>query len=588
MSKKLPLEWNLKQLYKSANDPKIEKDIAEIEQIQSDFAKRFDVEEKPYLTNKDELLVALTEYDLMLVKLSQCKPLLYFFSYRDTDSQDTEITSKLNLYSDRINNSHNKIIFFKNSLGHIVESLQKEILTDTRFSKYKYFLTRVFEYKHRLSVPEEKIMSLKSLPAYDMWVDMNKKALGRATVKWNGKEIPLSQASNIVLQLDKASDRAKLAKIIIVARKEVAVFSESEINAVITNKKINDSLRNFVEPYDSTVIKYANKPETVVNLVKEVTESYKISHEFYRLKAKILKMPKLNYWDRAASFGKINKKFTFGESVDLLKKIFDELNPLYAKKLEDYVANGQVDVYPKQGKVGGAYCRGSYIEPSFVLLNHTDDFKSFKTFAHEMGHAFHTILSRKQEPMYFEYSTAMAEVASTLFESIAFEAVFDSLSQKEKIYALHDRISGDVSTIFRQIACFQYELDIHKTIRSKGYLSKEELALMHNKHMSKYLGSAVRLIPDDGYLFVDWSHLRRFFYVYSYAFGLLVSKALFRRYKADKSYWKEIEKFLSAGGKDTPENILLEIGIDVSKKDFWQEGLAEIKSDIDLLKKLQK
>ncbi len=588
MSKKSNLEWNLRRLYKSATDPKIEKDLLEIEQLQSDFAKRFDDEEKSYLTNKDQLLVALKEYDLMLAKLSQCKPLLYFFSYRDIDSRNVEITSKLNLHSDRINNSHNKIIFFKNSLGHIAENLQKDILNDQRFSKYKFFLTRIFEYKHRLSVPEEKIMSLKALPAYDMWVDMNKKALGRASVNWNGKVIPLSQATNIVLQLDKASDRAKLAKVIAVVRKEIAVFSESEMNAVVTNKKINDNLRNFVEPYDSTVIKYANKPETVANLVSQVSKANKISHEFYKLKARLLKMPKLNYWDRSASLGKINKKFTFGESVDLLKKVFGELNPLFTETLVNYIANGQLDVYPRQGKVGGAYCRGSYVEPSFVLLNHTDDFKSFKTLAHEMGHAFHTVLSRKQEPMYFEYSTAMAEVASTLFESIAFEAVFDSLSPKEKICALHDRINSDISTIFRQVACFEYELDIHKTIRSKGYLCKEELAIMHNKHMSKYLGSAVKLIPDDGYLFVDWSHLRRFFYVYSYAFGLLVSKALLRRYKADKSYWKEIEKFLSSGGKDTPENILLEIGIDVNGADFWQEGLEEIKEEITLLKRLVK
>lgn len=119
-------------------------------------------------------------------------------------------------------------------------------------------------------------------------------------------------------------------------------------------------------------------------------------------------------------------------------------------------------------------------------------------------------------------------------------------------------------------------------------MSKEELADAHNRNMQAYLGPVFKLERDDGYMFVQWSHLRRFFYVYSYAYGLLVSKALLRRYRKDKSFWKKIEQFLSAGGKDSPENILKEIGIDVSKPDFWKEGLKEIEDDIKKLERLTK
>ncbi len=190
--------------------------------------------------------------------------------------------------------------------------------------------------------------------------------------------------------------------------------------------------------------------------------------------------------------------------------------------------------------------------------------------------------------MYCHYSTSMAETASTLFEAIAFEAVFDKLSDKEKVIALQEKINDEISTIIRQIACFNFEKDIHETIRKEGFVGAERLALMHNKNMSAYLGPIFDMEIDDGYRFVQWSHIRRFFYVYSYAYGMLVSKALLRRYKQDKSFWKKIEQFLSAGGKDSPENILKEIGIDVSKPSFWKEGLKEIEDDITKLEKLTK
>jgi oligoendopeptidase F len=138
----------------------------------------------------------------------------------------------------------------------------------------------------------------------------------------------------------------------------------------------------------------------------------------------------------------------------------------------------------------------------------------------------------------------------------------------------------------RQIACYNFELDLHKAVREKGYADHAEIAEIHNRNMKAYLGPTFKMNPDDGYFFVQWGHIRRFFYVYSYAYGMLVSKAMVRRYKQDPAFWKSIEQFLSSGGKDSPEAILREIGIDVSSPEFWKEGIQEIADDIALLDKL--
>jgi oligoendopeptidase F len=181
---------------------------------------------------------------------------------------------------------------------------------------------------------------------------------------------------------------------------------------------------------------------------------------------------------------------------------------------------------------------------------------------------------------------SVAEVASTFFEQVVSSELENHLSKKEQIIFLHNKIKGDVQTIFRQIACFNFELELHQKIREKGQLAKKDIAILMNKHMKAYLGDAVDLKEDDGYFFVQWSHIRNFFYVYSYAYGQIISRALFENWKKDKSYAKRIEQFLSSGSSMSPEDIFKKIGIDTSSKTFFETGLKSVENDIKRLEKL--
>lgn len=223
-----------------------------------------------------------------------------------------------------------------------------------------------------------------------------------------------------------------------------------------------------------------------------------------------------------------------------------------------------------------------------VLLNHVDDMRSLETLAHEMGHAIHSERSKTQRPLYQDYSTATAETASTFFEGLVFEKVFDSLPERDKIAALHDKIAGDVATIFRQIAFFNFEKELHTRVRAEGFLSKEAIAQLLNKHMRAYIGNNLSLTEQDGYFFVAVGHFRMFFYVYSYAYGQLISSSLRALYKAGKLTAEDIDKFLCAGGSNTPENIFASIGVDVTKPSFFKAGLDAVEADIALLESLVK
>ena len=584
--KKVKTTWDLTQIYKSINDPKIESDIKIIEHSITKFAEKYNKSPLEFTKTKEGVLEALKDYDIMLETLESMKVVTYFFSLADINLLDNKIKAKKNQILERLNDFDRKLIFFKDGLSKIDKTLQDEILKDNNFDSYNYFLKRIFENRHRLSPAEENIMSLKKLPAHGMWVDMAKKAYSTIQLTWKGKVYDTNEAGQIFSTMTDLKQREKLALEIYKALEKASEFAEAEINAIVTNKKINDNLRKYDKPYDATVREYENETKTIENLVKAVTDAYKISHKFYKLKAKLLGQKKLNYWDRGVDIGKISKKFDFDYSVTKLTEIFNTIDPKFAKLLNQYVSNGQIDVHARKGKQGGAYCRSGHVEPTLILLNHNDKYYAFSTLAHEMGHAIHTYLSRKQKPLYSGYSTALAETASTFFENYSRDYVENEFSPKEKLIAMHDRISNNIATIMRQIACFKFELDLHNTIRAKGYISKEEIGDLHIANMSAYMGPSIKFAKETRYGYVDWSHIRRFFYVYSYAFGLLVSKILLKKYKEDKNYWSKIEQLFSSGCKDSPENLLAEIGLDIRGEEVWKFGLKAIEEEVNEFEKL--
>ncbi len=586
-SKKIKTEWDLGVFYKSPKDPKIEKDLLQIEVECLNFEKKYR-NKTDYLKNENALFKALSDYEKLYAFLDGAKPVLYYFFLNCLDSRDDKISAALNKASLRLTSASNKVLFFELNLGKIDKKIKNQFLKNKKLSGYKHFLCKIFKNSaYDLTEPEEKILNLKSLPGRRLWIQGVEKLLNSQIVKFQGKNIPINEAMGLFSNLP-TKDRRTLHFEITKILEEMGHFAESEINAVYLDKKIDDELRGFKEPYHRTVLSYENDLKTVENLIRTVTKNFKISQRFYKLKAKLLKVSYLEYADRAAGVGVIKTKFEFDGSLQILRSGFSKIGQKYLNILDRMLENGQVDVFPKTGKHGGGFCLHSIDNPTFVLLNYVDNMNSIKIFAHEMGHAIHSEMSKNQRPIYQNYTSSVAEVASTLFENFLFDEIFDKLSEKEKVVALHNRINDSIGTIFRQIACFNFELDLHGQIRSKGSLSKEEIAGLHNKNMAAYMGKIAKFKEEDGYFFVAWPHIRNFFYVYSYAYGELISNAIYARIKKDPKYMNDVDKFLSAGSSMSPEEIFKMIGIDTAKAGFWQEGLKKIEDDIILLEKLTK
>jgi oligoendopeptidase F len=236
-------------------------------------------------------------------------------------------------------------------------------------------------------------------------------------------------------------------------------------------------------------------------------------------------------------------------------------------------------VYAKQGKSGGAFCITIAKNlPTYILLNFNEKLNDVLTIAHESGHAIHSEFSKEQNSLNSGYPTSLAEVASTFFEDFVLEEILKGANKELKFAILAEKINSDISSIFRQVAFYNFEKELHTKFKEKGYLSKEYISDLFCKHMKSYLGEYVDEDESmrNGWIYVN--HFRRFFYVYSYASGLLISKALQNMVKEDRKNIKLVKEFLSSGSTKSPKELFLGMDIDITKKEIWETGLKNIPS----------
>lgn len=582
---KVATEWNLAKLYyKNDKDKRIEEDIQYAISTYQNFAKKW--RNKPFTTNKTLLLAALTEYETLTGNQRLSKPTRYFSLRLELDVTDDKAEKSLALIRKRLRPATDGVLFFGLDIGKISLKLQKEILRDKKFTHFVYYLKQIFQNaKHDLSEAEEKIIRLKAPQATGLWLQMTEKLISTAKINWKGKLVPVPEALELIETLP-SQQKPKLWEIIIKKIDAYGIEAEHEFNAIIMDVRTEDDLRKYEKPYSATALAYQHNEAGIEALVNAISDKgFKLSKKFYKQKASYHGVPALAYAQKYDTIGE-DPVISFAEAVTICRDVFYQVNGTYGQIFDKMLCNSQIDVYPKANKRGGAFMSDQTGHPIQVLLNHTPTFKALETLAHEMGHAVHASRSATNSPFYDGHSIVTAETASTLFENLVFDAIISQADENLKLLLLHDRITRDIATMQRQIAFFNCELEIHNTIYKNGAMTHGELKNSMYKHLRSYLGEGVTVTPEDGASYIYIPHLRYGFYVYSYTFGHLMSSTMARYFKADNSYRREIDTFLTSGSSDNVDNIFKKIGLDTTKIKTFTDALDAHARDIETFGKL--
>jgi oligoendopeptidase F len=579
------ITWNLKQLFDSDNDPQMEEKRRLVEQKSYEFINRWK-SRKDYLRDPAILRQALDEYEGWKRNCGTDGGEGYYFWLRTMQDQNNpDLKAKFNKIENFSKKIENDIQFFPLRIAKISEKHQSKFLEYDGLKDYKHFLERIFaESRYLLSEPEEKILNLKTSTSYSNWVKMTSGFLSREERKVileDGRKD--TRTFSEILSLMNSKDKkvrdsaAKAFNDILGKNVEVA---EAEINSVLANKKIDDELRKISRPDLTRHISDDIDSEIVDTLIKSVSGRFDISSRYYELKARLMKVKKLKYHERNVEYGNIDRKYSYNKSLKLIYRVFKNLDSKFADILAGFTGNGQFDVYPRKGKANGAFCAYRLIsQPTYILLNHTNKLSDVLTLAHELGHGINNELIReKQNALNFGTPTSTAEVASTFMEDFVLQDLLKQADDELRLAIMMKKLNDDVSTIFRQVACYKFEQELHQQFRQKGYLSKKEIGRLFQKHMSSYMGDFVEQSPGSENWWVYWGHIRTFFYVYSYASGLLISKSLQNSVKDNPGFIEKVKEFLSAGLSDSPKNIFKKLGVDITDKSFWNKGLTEVEN----------
>jgi len=582
-------DWDLSPFYKSENDPQIEKDIEKESKLAEAFIKKWK-NRKDYLEDPNVLCTALSEYEKFTDGGIFNKPLYYLWLRTHLDQTDKKVKAKEKLVYDKAIQYINRLQFFDLKIGKIKRRLQKKFLTSPALSKYKHNLERSFTLsKYDLTEKEETVINLLSPNSSSNWSDMLNEFLSKETGTVNNKRITFEELFSLTEKPEQAV-RDKAGKEIDRILGKWVDIAEHEINTAIdTQRKIRE-LRKISEPDKLRHISDDIETKVVKRLIKSVTNSFYISHRYYSLISKLLRKKSLGYHERGVTYGKIKSKHKIKDALSLVSKTYMKLDKGLGNIVTEMISKRRIDAFPKKGKCSGAFCvfSGSKF-PVYVLLNHTNTLPDTLTIAHELGHAVNDHLQIRNLPQNnLGTPLSTAEVASTFFENFLLEEILKKASPEEKLSILINRLSSDISTIFRQTACYNFELELHDEIKKKGYLTKEKIGELFNKHMSAYLGPNVKLTKKHENWWVYWSHIRSPFYVYSYASGLLISKFLQVKVKEDSKFMIKVKQFLSAGISKSPKEIFLDLGIDITENSFWEKGLKDIENLLNTTEELAK
>ncbi|MBS8122520.1 M3 family metallopeptidase [Candidatus Vampirococcus lugosii] len=591
---KIQTKWDLEQYYKDINDPKINNDMQEVENMVRNFISKF----KGNISKLDfqgflEMFDLDDKISYLAVNIGRY---LHFLSALDTQNQD--VLKKNQEFDDFVTNLSNDLIFVDQEIKEIGYEKMIEFSKKEELQNYKnWFLQKANSVKYLLDEKTEFALNLKSNANSNVLSNLHEELTGSFSFILNidgeEKELTEDQVRNLRLSANPETRKKAFDAI-----REKYLDNKIQISlgnvyaSVVKDWIVDVKIRGF-----DGVMGPRNNSEEISNeivqkLLEQITNSFLLYQRYNKIKAKLLGQQKLMYYDVFAPVSDEDKKIEFEEGIGLLLDCMKNFDQEFAQFTKDLFVNGQVDVFPQKGKRGGAFASYDKDHKSFVFLNYSDTLDNVSTIAHEFGHAIHGYFSQSQPRKVYDTGLCLAETASIFNELIFADYIKLTLNDNEKVSFLAKQIENSFATIFRQIQYVNFEKKVHESFYEGNNLTYKDFNKIWRECQIELSGETVEYdVPAEQE--TTWSAIPHIFaspfYCYSYSFGNILSFALYKQYQNEgKSFIPKYKNILRAGGSLTPYELLQTIDIDISQDKFYKDGLKVIQDMIDELEKLIK
>ena len=580
--------WDLSEIYKGINDPKIKNDLNEIRKL----SKAFKVKWKGKINNlnSNEFIECIDHYQNLnehLYKIGTHSSLMFA-----TNMEDPEISRYNSTISDEVTEIFSSLIFVTLELCKIDDDLINDWMSNANAKTWLPYINILRKRNPYLLDPlVEEMLIEKSATGRSAWVRLFDETSASLRFPF-GKEM-VSEAEILNYLSDSDSKKRKIAgkSLSETLDKNKRIFGMI-LNVISRDRYIEDNKRGFKRTMSSRNLDNDVEDSVVDSLVKTVDEAMpQLTHRYYKWKAKQFGKIKIDWWDRNAPLPEtVDKTIEWSEAKSIVLESFASFHPKISNTANLFFKNNWIDAPVRQGKASGAFAHPSVpsLHP-YVLVNYQGKIRDVMTLAHELGHGVHQILAAKNGLLMAETPLTLAETASVFGEMLVFRKLLDDSSLEQKKQLLAGKIEDMLNTVVRQIGFHQFEVKFHEA-RIKSELTPDEISDIWMATQSHAVGPSVNLSDDYRSL---WAYIPHFvhtpFYVYAYAFGDSLVNALWYSYQnSDKEIFsKKYIDMLTAGGTKSHGELLKPFNLSAYDSSFWGKGVSMISGLMDELENLK-
>ncbi len=590
----MELKWSLKELYKSFDSEEFKSDLEKVDSLICNL----NLWVEKITESKDNSIEKLEEYIDYYTDIENLVNRVGAFIHL-TISADTTNTIALK-YSDILDDKLTNIVEADTKLNKWISSLDnldRIIESSDKLKEHKFILTSIVDKaKYLLSDKEENIIANMQNTGSNAWLKLKNNLISnhKVTIEDDGevKELPLTVVLNMAYDKDKdVRKKAYLAEI--ESYKKIEDGVAAALNSIKGEVLTICKLRGYESPLEQTLINSRMDKESLDAMLSAMKEAMPTFRKYLRRKAEMLGYKNgLPFYEMYAPVIDKDMEFSYEEGAKFVEKNFRTFSNNLADFAKKAVKNNWIDVYPREGKVGGAFCSNlHFIGESRFLLNYGNTFSDVVTMAHELGHGFHGECLKNESALNSDYPMPIAETASTFCETIIKKAAIKEADKEEALSILESEISDSTQVIVDIYSRFLFESWFFEK-RKESALSVDEIKDLMIKAQREAYGEGL----DPEYLHpYMWTWKPHYYYVdsnfynFPYAFGLLFAKGLYAEYlKRGDSFPKEYENLLSITGKNKIADVTKVMGIDIHNKDFWRSSLKTIEEDIENFIELSK
>ncbi|HCP46333.1 MAG TPA: hypothetical protein DIU15_09840 [Deltaproteobacteria bacterium] len=571
--------WNLSELYGGFDDPRLAADQQRARDGASAFVSRY--RGRIGALDASEFLAALREFEAITALTG--KP-GHYASLRFSVSTDVPEVQAAYAQAQAFEAEINQeLAFFTVELSSIPLQ-QFEALADSQeLRPYRHYLhfQRMFT-DYTLAEDVERTILRMQVTGRDAWVNLYTQVTSslefEVEVAGQLRVLTSSEVRALATDVDRSlRDRALQATV--EAYEPHTPVLTHVFNTLFEEHRSEMTERGYDDVMDYTVLKDDLAPDIVDALLDVTTGHMPIVHRYHALRKRVLGLDDYGMQDvRAPAFGE-EPQVSWERASELVVEAFTGFSPEAGDIATRFLTQGWVDVFPRKGKRGGAFCAPGYPpEHPWVMVNFTGKTDNVFTLAHELGHALHFTLALEQSPLNYWTGLPLAETASVFAELWLHEHLM-SVSDDPKLQRqlLDRQIQGAVGTAFNQVAYIHWERRAHAA-RAESVASAGDFGRLWSEEQSRLLGDAVLLQDRDQH---RWMRIPHFvfarFYCYSYAFGKLLTLGLADLWREQGAVFvSDYLALLRAGGSMTPSELVTELGIDLSDREFWERGCSVV------------